>query len=318
MEIDTVGLSVPMRAVDEEDATLTVLNAGTAEQKRTGRRRLPGGGFLAWGHGHSVWVECSLPKRSGDDNVHGLPLPEALDVLEDLHSEVMEYVIPDRDKGGHSFMDATVKRVDLVRDFTGIASQASLLDGLAGVPLRGRVKRRRFADVERGKAETLTVGNSVWGSTLYDKYAESAGLAPPGTMRYEARMRSDLLTSAWAKNNGGHVRCLRDLEETKMRALRRGMFHRTGYDREVAAGGRVADLVMSRDDLSAREKRELWCYLTMPGSGADPDFGKAAAAKYRRLAEEIGVTPFAAAEEARSAVLMRLDYDSGREVIRAA
>lgn len=317
-ELDTVGISIPIRDADQSGATVTILNAGTRDQKSEWRRTLPGGGFLAGGRGHSAWVEASIPKRIGEDNVEAVPLPIALEALEALHAEALEYVEPDRHKGGHSFLDANVKRLDFVRDFDGVASQSIMLDGLATVPLRGRVKRRRYADVKRNRAETLSVGNSVWLATLYDKHAETQGLAPEGRVRFEARMRSDRLTSEWAKKNGGHIRSLRDMTEEKCQMLRRGMFHRVGYDREVAASARVADLIASTD-LSPREQRNLWAYLTMPGAGADPGFGTQAAAKYRRLAEELGVTVLQLDDAGPEApVVMRLDYDRGTEVISRA
>lgn len=108
--IDTLGLSFPIVDADENGATVTVLGAGTPEQAATFRRKLPGGGFLAWGMSGTAWVEASLPKRLGDDNVDGLVLDEALSAAEALFNEATAYVQPGVE--GERVEDLTAGQLD--------------------------------------------------------------------------------------------------------------------------------------------------------------------------------------------------------------
>lgn len=314
VRIDTVGLSAPIVRADTHGAQATVRNAGTAEEQREYRRRLEGGGFIAWGRGSTVWIEASLPKRIGDDNVEGLTLPQAKEALSDLHAEVSQWVEWDPIRGSSHVEAAAVKRLDLVRDFDGVRSIPALLDGLANVAVPGRSRQQRFADGDRSRAQTLAVGpKAAWKATLYDKHEETGGLAPEGRLRFEARMRSDTLTGQWAKDHGGGVRHVVDLEESKLEHLRRAMFQRVGFDREVhPMGHRLAEVVDSAD-LTPQEQAMLWTYLTGVPNGLRLGVSRPTERKYRRLAAELAVVVFDPEGEGLRETV-RLDYDRGTEV----
>ena len=319
--VDTVGISVPIVDADEVGATVSVVHSGTSDEKRTYRRKLPGGGFIAWGLGHTVWAEASLPKRAGEDNIEAVGTEEAWELISDLHDEVGGYVEFDRGKRGHRFEYSAVKRSDLVRDFDGVRSVPTMLDGLANVAVKGRAKQRRFADGERNRAQTLSVGpKTAWLSTLYDKHEETLGQAveaPEGRVRFEARMRSDVLTGQWARGHGGAVRQVMDLEEERLGAMCRAMFERVGFDREVQPmGNRLAE-VLNEAELTPRERRELFAFVAGGPMGLDLGYGRPAQLKYRRLAEDLGVVMLAR-EYDGPAQTIALDYDRGREVCRVA
>ena len=319
--VDTVGISIPIVDADEVGATVSVVHSGTAEEKRTYRRRLPGGGFIAWGLGHTVWAEASLPKRAGEDNIEAVCVDEAWELLADLHDEVSRYVEFDRGKLGHLFEQASLKRLDAVRDFDDVRSVPTMLDGLANVAVKGRAKQRRFADGERNRAQTLSVGpKTAWLSTLYDKHEETLGQAveaPEGRVRFEARMRSDVLTGQWARQQGGAVRQLMDLDEARVGAMCRAMFERVGFDREVQPmSNRLAEL-LNDADLSPREQAMLWTYLTGVPHGLDLGLSRPTERKYRTLAEDLGVVMLAREYEGPRQTIA-LDYDRGREVCRVA
>jgi hypothetical protein len=318
--LDTVGISVPVADYDPTGCTVSIRNAGTPEETRTFRRKLDGGGFAAWGIGDVVWLEASLPKRAGEDNIEAVNTSDAVELIAAMHEEAGSFIEYDQARDGHRFEFSKVVRLDLVRDFDGVQSPGFILDGLAQVPVTGRSKRRRFADGERNRAQTLTVGPmKAWAATLYDKHEETLGkahVAPEGRVRFETRMRSDVLTSVWAKQHGGHVRQVMDLEEVKLERLRRGMFERVGFDREVQAMGRLVEMVNDAD-LTARQRRELWAYLTGGPFGLDLGFARDAERRYRRLAADLGVVMVDPLTEGPN-VTVQLDYDQGREVTRVA
>jgi hypothetical protein len=319
--VDTVGISIPIVDADDLGATVSIVKAGTPDEMRSYRRKLPGGGFLAWGRGERAWVEASLPKRAGEDNIEAVGVEEAWELLADLHTEVGRFVEFDVGNDGHRFEHAAVKRLDLVRDFDGVRSVPVILDGLANVAVKGRAKQRRYADGERNRAQTLSVGpKTAWLTTLYDKHEETLGgsvVAPEGRVRFEARMRSDVLTHQWAKDNGGCVRQVMDLEETKLENLRRAMFGRVGFDREVHPMGDRLTEVLNEADLTPRERRELFAFVAGGPMGLDLGYGRPAQRKYRRLAEGLGVVMLARSYEGPRQTIA-LDYNRGREVCLVA
>ncbi len=297
-----------------EGSTAQVFGLGAAGESWRYRHKLPGGGFLSLGMGGKAWVEASLPKRAGDGNVEALPVVEALEVMRSACEEAGKFCEPDRRRDGHCFEEAKVVRLDPVRDFDGVRHPGALLDGLAGVPRGSREKARRWSDSERNQAESLRVGPKAWGSLLYDKHRETGGRAPEGRLRYEARLHSDQLTGAWARDLGAIMRCVADVSEDKVRAIRWAAFERVGFEREVSAMTTVSDAVFGCEDLSAREQAVLWAYLTAPGYAAA--LGRDAERKYRRIARRLGVTPGVA--EGACEFTVRLDFDSGTEVLRGA
>ncbi len=296
-------------------ATAQVCSFGTPGESWRFRQALPSGGFVSLGVAGKAWVEASLPKRSGDDNIEALPVVEALDVMRAACEEANSFCTPDIRRKGHRFEEAKVIRLDPVRDFDGVRHPGLLLDGLAGIPRGPREKVRRWSDSERNQAESLRVGPKAWGALLYDKHRETQGKAPEGRVRFEARLHTPQLTSAWARDQGGIIRVVADVNEEKVRAIRLGAFERVGYEREVSAMSTVSDAVFSCEDVSERERALLWAYLTAPGFAAG--LHRNTERKYRRIAEVLGVTPGEALEDAHK-YTARLDFDSGTEVLSAA
>jgi hypothetical protein len=271
---------------------------------------------VALGIGGKAWVEASLPKRAGDDNIEGLVVGAALEVLESAWIEAQGFCEADRGGGGHRFELAGLVRLDPVRDFEGVGHIGSLLDGLAVVPGRdARHKVRRFADGERNRAESLRVGPKAWGGQLYDKWAETGGRCDEGRLRYEARMHREQLISEWAKKEGVVMRQVADITTEKVERLTRRTFERVGFDREVSG---VADAGQRVKQIEGTEsfKAGLWAFLTLPGYGAG--VSRKTAQKYRQAAQELGLVVGQVLDADEPAVTARLDYDSGTEVLCGA
>jgi hypothetical protein len=314
--IDTLGFSFPVEpGFERRGAVAQVVGLSTPGEAWTYRHRLAGGGVIGLGIAGKGWVEASMPKRAtnGVSNVEGLPVASALEVAREAWGEAQAFCT-----ARCRFEDSRVVRLDAIRDFGGVAQLSSLLDGLANLPRGGRDEVRRYQDGERGRAETLRVGPRAWGATLYDKAAESPGLAPSGSLRFEARLHSDQLSSAAVKKLGvGLIRHLADVRTENVAAIGHAWFGRALFDREVVGMGRCADLVFTAPGVSERERAGLWAYLTAPAFASR--LSRPTRYKYHKLAATLGVAPSAALAEATGEcpVRVRLDWDAGSEVWRA-
>jgi hypothetical protein len=315
--LDTVGICFPISGEFEtEGAHATVSDLGRPAESWRYRHALPGGGFLALGVGSKAWVEASLPKRAGGDNVEGLVVAPALEVLETAWAEAQKFCEADRGAGGDRFELAGVVRLDPVRDFEGVGHIGPLLDGLAGVPGRdSRHKVRRFADGERNRAESLRVGPKAWGGQLYDKHAETGGRCEVGRLRFEARMHREQLTSEWAKKEGVVMRQVADISTEKVERLTRSTFERVGFDREVSGVAEAGERVFSLEGWRPDAKAGLWAFLTVPEYSAM--VSRNTAQKYRQAARELGLVVGQVLDAEAPAVTARLDFDRGSEVLCA-
>jgi hypothetical protein len=322
--VDTVGIAFPVSGGDDYGATLTVSAAHCDEEAVTFGRQLPGGGFLRWGLGGTAWAEASLPKRVGSDNVEGIPCEAFGELVADLHREACEYVQPcdgfikfsgsgRKAVDGTDYRQAVIKRLDLVRDFDGVAI-GPVLDGLARVRPGGRVKQRRYADGDNGAAETLRVGvKSAWSCVLYDKHAETGGLAPKGRLRFETRLREAFLTGRHGSDLAArpiHQVESFDQPDSSMvgERLVRDRFAAVGFDRAVVGTDALAD-ALERSGFSPRRKQGLLAYLMALELGIDLGFHRNTIRGYRRDAEALGIVPGSVAPDIR----LRLDLDSGTQ-----
>jgi hypothetical protein len=315
--LDTLGLTLPITpCFTTRGARVVVARLGTTRQAFTYRHLLPGGGFVVLGRGDVAWVEASLPVRALGDNQEALLLPEALEAARELVREVEDLCEPNPTCGGHRFELYKVARVDLVRDFDGVTSLGYLLDGLHGLPAPGWARKRRETFPGHWGGNSLRVGTRGWGATLYDKHAESEGRAPAGRVRFEAMLRSRPLGGQWAAAHGGPIRVVGDVEEAQLQAMRRAMFERVGFGREVKSMNGVEKAILEAPGLSGAERRQLFVYLTAPELAATLSSGSEL--KYRRLAQELGIAPGCVEDRPRESGGVRLDYGAGLEVENAA
>jgi hypothetical protein len=309
--VDTVGVSFPI-----VDADLTSVGVSINTKPGVGssawRRALPGGGWVAGGVGGVAWVEANLPKRRFDQNV---------DVIEDSHvpaavvecvAEALRYVEPcvrtSVDGTTVSASDPKITRLDLVRDFQLSRPDriGTLLDGLAAVPRDGRLDVRRYADGRTGIAETLRVGPGAWAATLYDKHAETQGSAPPGRLRFEARLRSRQLTSSYTRAVGGPITTLRDVTPRRLESIRHAWFRRAKFD--VSCGTSDVWDRLAEADLSDRESLFFAGWLSARAAGRAPRLSPTTERRLRRLAAELDLHGSGRGDR------VRLDYQSGCEV----
>lgn len=267
-----------------------------SEPMDLGRIVLPGYGSL-WSRGLRARVEANLPKRWYGHNSDPVPLRLLDHAIDQLVEEVCEYLAVSDENVSPSHVQ--VRRLDLVRDFDAIEHPAATLHHLARVPQRGRVAVR--VHTSKGHVESVWVGNTRHHAMIYNKASEAPESTPEGRLRFEACMRPAILTSEWAKRNGGHVRVVADLHEDKLAALVKARFD------EVRFGSPIGEVdewaAIEALNISNREMYMLYSHLQRREDGRPPLLSTNARAKYERLVDEMN------AIKGR-----RLDWDRGREV----
>nr|DAU79842.1 MAG TPA: replication protein [Inoviridae sp.] len=298
--LDTVGISFPVSDYDCTGGVVQIVNYGVrdAREHRTVRHQLPSGGFVAFGKGPHAWLEASLPKAEHGSNVDGVSAGDAVTILHKLHAEALVFCQPTTfvdDDGalvdGNDVSTAWVKRLDVVRDFHGVPVRP-VLDALERTPRFGRkVLIKRFADPEAGGAETLRVGTrSSWSCVLYDKHAETGGIAAPGHLRYEARLRSKFLTGSHASTLASPIVSVCDIADGTLATLGVDRFHAAGFGVRVSGEAAFRQRLEALD-LSSADYMTLLGYLSAVANGYPVRMSRNTVAKYRRLARSLGVVP---------------------------
>jgi hypothetical protein len=208
--------------------------------------------------------------------------------------------------------EGRVKRLDVARDFTGVANPAATIRGLAPIHRPWAKRNLVHADPTRHGAQTLMVGTGTAGSArLYDKHAETQGRAPEGTVRWEAECRT------WAKDYGG-IKHMSQLTNDNVIQLATDRFNWSAMGAEVAATSRVVELVRA-SHLTLREQASFLGWLMMQAHGGEYQPGKKALAKWRKVQRDLGIAIGDLGDASEpSGFVSRLDWDTGREVYRAA
>jgi len=309
--IDTVGVAVPVRAPGSSRVIL----------EHRERFALPRGGFVATGIGGMAWIEASLPKRLHKANVEPLPVDQVTMAVRDMVTEGLALLGADpevsdtivRADGTYdeiSVANPRVVRLDLVRDFhLRDPSQLSpILDGLAMIPQNARHKVRRFSDGRTGQAETLRVGPGSWAATLYDKHKESGGLAPPGSLRAEFRLRGKQLSSQRAIAANCEIRTLKDVSPDSCQSLRSLWWDLVGFGNWV--GGSEGVWTQLRDaGLSDRECLFFVGWAHARRDRVDIAISEKTERRFRRLLRQVSFSS--------SPTRVRLNFESGEEEVAA-
>lgn len=317
--VDTVSLLVDIDAAREDGTTespvyVDTKRAGGPGDEHKYRRVMPSGASLMHGVGSVAKIEASVPKRHGE--WRPFSVDEAWPVLHELWLEACEYLTL---KPGQSLDSARLSRLDCTRDLAGVLDIGAALDAFASRPLDQRWKKRRYADAEANSAQTYRVGPKAWSHVAYDKEAETLGRAPEGTLRLESRVTRDLMASQEVIDAGAAMHRVGDLEADRVDTLSRLVIGRTGMDQRVAAMDQVAKAIRAHPLLSERERVTCLGYAVEISLGGQPSLSDNASRKYRRVLEDLGVTPQAGCLEAlNGAYSMYLDLDRGEAVYEAA
>jgi hypothetical protein len=154
----------------------------------------------------------------------------------------------------------------------------------------------------------LSISSGTAGMTrLYDKWAETGGAVPPGSVRFEAECRKPWL-KAYAK-----IKLLGDVTPERVERLARNRWEWSQMG--VVTVGSADDLVTAvrRLQLKGMDALALIGWITAQSAGGSiRPASRTTEAKLRRLAREAGVGL------SRVPVLSRrLDFASGREIVEA-
>ena len=252
----------------------------------------------------SAYVEASLPNIKFNHNLVPLPVAEMKAVVLSIVANLDEYVVTTADQG---LADLKVLRLDIDRDFHGVAHTALLLRSLGAVARPRRVHSHLHSHGDR--PETLTVGTKNWSITAYDKHTQTRGRADPGHLRCEVRLRTKRLRQTWARENGGMVNVLADVTEDKMLTLSRATFTEMGFGLAAASPHTILHLIRSAG-LKPQEQAALLYQLICDAQGLATGANATTERKYRRLAHTLGAQ---LADDAPPNTV-RLDWETGTEV----
>lgn len=252
----------------------------------------------------NAYVEASLPKVMVGDNLNPLPVSDMEAAVESVVASLDDYVVTGAHRG---LVDLRVLRLDIARDFHGVAHAGVLLRGLDRVARPRTIHSRLHGHGDR--PETLTVGTKSWSLTAYDKNVETGGAAEPGHLRCEVRLRAKRLVQRWAAAHGGLVKVLADVTEEKMASLSKATFDAMGFGLAVTSPYAALDLVQAAA-LRPQERGSLLLQMMSDAKGVPSKMDAKTERKYRKIARDLGVHLSAGA----LSTSVRLDWETGTEV----
>jgi hypothetical protein len=314
--VDRLSLSFPAEQWNPDPTgwdSVTIGRAGTPQEftrrgttvrSEDGRRQVFVG--VSDVQGQPVeWAKVEFnPSRIVDPDGHSLAMVEDLAPALDVALGLAE----DRVRWSCKVGEMRVKRIDLARDFSGVERPAYTIRGLG--PVRRPWARRNLVhfDPSRSGAQTLMVGSGSGVVRLYDKWAETKGAAPEGTVRWEVEARD-----GWC-NRYGEIRTMADVDDDGLERFAKDRWDWSAMGSEVSATERVVEQVM-RSGLSYREQRQYLGHLMMMAAGVEVPAGTEAMAKWNRLTRKLGIVLGEETFASSGGFSSRLDWDSGSEVV---
>lgn len=310
--LDRISVSFPVRAVAPEGAwsahQVKPREALSGSVEVDGASFFVGATEIERADGQRAWwakVEGN-PSRVGDSEGYGLcPVVE----LRQRLAPVFELVTADFVTPECSLDEARVKRLDVARDFDGVADVPALLVGLARVHRPWSRKNNLYNDGTRHGAQTLMVGSGAGVVRLYDKFAETCGVAPEGQLRWETEARS-----AWLGQYAA-IEQLADVNSDSVEQLAQDRWRWSGMATEVCTRNEVVARTRAAA-LSPTVRRAFLGWLMETACGYESSLSKDAASKYRKLARDLGVA--LGPEALTGSMVGRLDWEKGTVVVRAA
>lgn len=310
--IDTLAVRSRISRDSFEDAIRLARKSGTK-----GVLHLLGGVRLRvdQGRGHpEAGLEFSVPRLLTGDNSHASPLADACKAFERAWagaSDLVSWVRP--------MEDATIMRLDLVRDFEAEpgCSEAHLA-GLSRIPA-SRAQTVAFHAPDGPGVETVYRKTTRWDARLYLRdalpHTEVHMRAAHETVRFELQMRSTMLQERGLSS-------LAALEVQELSELAHERFVRCRF--HVPVGDPEAKLraaMVALEHLSTVDRRGLLGQLQLDALGLPFSPRDKTVQKYRRLAATNGLSPADVLQGVLSqgTPLRRFDYARGTlEVMTAA
>jgi hypothetical protein len=200
-----------------------------------------------------------------------------------------------------------VRRLDIARNFYGIAEPTRYLDGLRGIPRKhARVGHIYFDPRRESASQTLSVGSQTQQGRLYDKHAQLPDLAEPGTMRFEVEARR-----RWCECYGEIVQ-FNDIIPSKIDNLILDRVEWFGLQNEVMTFETTCERIINDETVETRLKVALLQFLSDTQRGRPSGKSARTVAHYKRILRSRRIAPVLDAQYERS--ITRLDFETGTEV----
>jgi hypothetical protein len=306
--IDTVRIRIPVPlSTPSKGADVRVRRSDTPHERMSWSRRLQGGGTLQCHH-DAAYIEASLPHVLYGHNISALSVLDARTALAQLIDETKVYVPSLQDSTEHILRTSTVQRLDLDRDFHNVHRFDRLARGLTALPhIRNKTV---FTAAGINGHHSMEVRVTDWSAMLYDKHCESGGVASHGHVRFEARLRQRRLTGKWASDSGVIVHTMSDVTERVIERLAKQTWQSVSFGNAVMGLEQLEEVLLTMPSLSSQEARTMAAIYKSPRMFFTMSRGSQR--KYRDLIAASGVALFDSGEDTSS---VRLDWDTGREVV---
>jgi len=275
-----------------------------------------------WRGSPEVRMECSVPRFVSGDNTHALGVSDLRRAIEAMWSAVGEQVRWECDPDELKLM-----RLDLVRDFHGVANAHAHLAALAQVPAV-RATTLPYSKLGSTDVQSLYRQTGRWKARLYlrstlyarsgladgvvagahDSVRRSAAARNEGRLRYELQLRSTSLRAEGVHSVG-------DLSQPWLRTIAEKYFSRCRFDAPV---GCTADKLLATIDALIASKKANEVRATLGQVILDryrpTAYGDNTVTKYRNEAKKLHLFPDDIVHAGASGPLRALDFDSGTVV----
>jgi hypothetical protein len=235
-----------------------------------------------------------------------LPLKSAMPAIESVWETASPLLMPIG-----SLDMAEVKRLDIARDFSNVASPAPYL-------MRRDVEGLSIGALNWSQYVSSTGGRSIrgWNGSgavqLYDKHRESGGFAPEGTVRFEVQLRK------WLTRYGIRVGVVSDLSPDVVEHIARLWWNSSAFGTPLVSQPDVYTEVLKHFGSSrnaAARANSTFGYYARARAGIDikdvpPNSRRRYVAALRSVNLSNDAAPLRSSGTAR-----RLDLDTGTEVL---
>ena len=294
----------------------------TQRTTRTGRAELHPGANLTVQYRNNqplAVMEFSVPTVLTGTNTTPATAEETLSLVKGLHTQGSEWVDWEDD-----YLDLTINRLDLDRDFQCGPDLVAVLDGLVAVPVPRVTVTHRYVDSKRGGAETLAQGvPGRWMANLYDKHKQVLHLAgrerddyarhrllreaeaAEGVLRFEVGLRRDPLRAEGITT----VANLADIPN--LARVRSKYFERARFNQEVGGMNKI-ETVVRQIALNPKQRKmadRMIGILLLDALGQPQIASEETVRRHRALAREHGLSPADLTQPNRPTIA--LDYTSG-------
>ncbi len=209
--------------------------------------------------------------------------------------------------------EAKIRRVDVARDFVEVGDFSTYVDAWRGISAPHSKRLTVEHDPQTGLPQTIYRGSKAGGWVrVYDKFAQSPGLVPSGTVRFEVEARK-----GWCKT--AEITQIEDVSSETVWELLVDRFDWSGCAAPVLG---CSELVARLEKVTDRKgaplsevmKDAFMGHLLRGAIGVAGDLPNERKAAYNRYLRELGVTPQQVLTSFGDRPAVRLDLSTGREV----